>query len=146
MNKPVAALLTVAICTGEATTFLHDESLAPQPHVELETTAPAMRREAAAATSSGIGSSELLGHLRQRLLYTKTLRARKSSKYAMLDAFADTAREIVQNRPDLEPWRRAQQYQMLKYEVGLTKMRSRGCRDYSDALPVVAQALGVACN
>ena len=139
--KTVALLLTASIVSSEIAETM-DESLFLPPHVEHEANTPKLTEEVRCMTSGGASDSEPLGRFRHRVFHTKMLLARQNY-VARLNAFADTARTIMQKYPVLKPWQRKQQYDMLKYEIILIKLRTRGVQDFSGALPAVAQALGV---
>jgi hypothetical protein len=158
MKRPVALLLGIAVGGAEAGAAL-DESLtlqphvgltkhenkflASQPHVELEKYESPQRKTSSANSSGGASdTSEPLAHLRWRLFYKKMLRSR-GKKFGMLNALVDTARDLAALRPDLKQWERECQAQMLHHEIKMIKLRSRGCKDYSPAMPAIRQALGL---
>jgi hypothetical protein len=98
------------------------------------------------ASGSAAGTAPL-GRFRWVTFYRTMLRANgATTQVAMLDACADTAYEIARRYPDLEDWERLHQYNCLRYEIELTKARSRGCKDYSAALPIIARALRLPDN
>jgi hypothetical protein len=139
--RSTALILAASIVTGEVTETIQDSFLIP-PHVELETKLPQLTKQVCPLTDGAVSESEPLGRFRWRVFHKKMLAARRK-KFGMLDAFVDTARTIVEQYPSLEPWERKMQYDMLKCEISLIKLRSRGVKDFSGALPAVAQALSV---
>lgn len=143
MKRPIALMLGIAIGSAEeAAEFT--EKIVPQPHIESETYgSPQATVMAAAGTGSSADTTEPLAHLRWRIFYGKMLRARKAGEFGMLNAFADTACELAKLRPNLKSWERKMQAQMLDHEIQMIKMRSRGCKDYSSALPAIEHALGI---
>jgi len=139
--KSTALVLAASIVTGEITETIQDSFLIP-PHVEQETKLPQLTKQMCPVTDGAVSESEPLGRFRWRVFHKKMLAARRK-KFGMLDAFADTARAIMEQYPSLKPWERKMQYDMLKCEINLIKLRSRGVKDFSEALPAVAQALSV---
>jgi len=141
-------LLSTAIILHEVLSPLHHEGVEPQPHIDSENNFHERKKAIAgviSGDSSGIG--ETPGHFRQRTLYTKSLRVTKTrnrrGKIATLDAFVDTARELANAYPDLKPWEQRMHFQMFQSEVRMTSLRTRGCKDFSAALPLIARELSV---
>ena len=62
---------------------------------------------------------------------------------AMLDAYFDTAKAIMENYPNLKKWERVMQYNTLKYSIDRYIALTHGRLNCSNALPAIAQALGV---
>jgi len=140
--------LSTAIILHEVLSPLHREAVETQPHIDSENNVPECKKATAgviSGDSSGIG--ETPGHFRRRTLYTKSLRVKKTrnrrEKIETLDAFVDTAGELVNAYPDLKPWERRMHFQMFQSEVRMTSLRTRGCKDFSAALLLIARELGV---
>lgn len=76
-------------------------------------------------------------------MHKKMLRGRARGKFGMLDAYVDTARAVAQEYPNMEAWQRRIHYDCFKWQIELTSRRTHGYRDFSDALPAIAQALRV---
>jgi hypothetical protein len=140
-QKTILAGLLVSTVAAEAVAqTLHKV----HPHVELETKVATPRTITRISTGGGSMSTKPLGHFRWETFYAKRGLARKAKdELAMYTAYVETAREIVKHYPDLKLWERQHQYNCFKSEMDLTKMRTRGCRDFSGALPAIAQILGV---
>jgi hypothetical protein len=138
-KKPLASLLAMAV----AAEALH-APLGVMPHTELDVKEPIPQPPQQLSASVGSVSAEALGRFRWNTFYLKRARAHKSKDpLAMLNAYLETARQIAICYPDLKLWERQHQYNCFKSEIELTKMRTRGCRDYSEALLGIAQVLGV---
>ena len=146
--KLIPITLSAAVVLHEILTPLQHDATEPQPHIDSENNFPECKRAIPGVISgSGSGTGELPGHFRQRTLYTKSLRVKKTRNPQQtsqtLDAFVDTARELADAYPDLKPWERQMHFQMFQSEIKMTSIRTRGRKDFSFALPLVAKALGV---
>jgi hypothetical protein len=144
--KLLSASLSTAVFLHEVLAPLQHEAIEPQPHIDFENNFPECKRAIAGVTSGGSsGMGELPGHFRRRTLYAKSLRVKKTQnrreKIETLDAFVDTARELANAFPGLKPWERQMHFQMFQSEVRMTLLRTRGCKDFSAALPLVARQL-----
>jgi hypothetical protein len=144
--------LSTAIVLHEFLAPLHDEAIEPQPHIDTENKSPECRKAIVALASGGSSGSdnyagELPGRFRQRTLYNKSLRVKKTrnkrERLELLDAFVDTARELAETYPYLKQWERQMHFQMFQSEVRMKMLRTRGCQDFSAALPLVARHLDV---
>jgi hypothetical protein len=62
---------------------------------------------------------------------------------AMFNAYLETARAVVDRYPNLKLWERQHQYNCFRSQIERAFLRTRGCRDFSGALPAIAQVLGV---
>jgi hypothetical protein len=145
MKPALPALLAVAVASEFIAENLH-ESFAVQPHVEPEVKVSNPIAQAPPTSPVGSGNMEPLGILRQRILYAKMRRANLvTGDLAMADAFIATARAVMRERA-LQPFERQIQFDCLRGEIELIHGRSRGCRDYSNALPAVANALDIPYN
>jgi hypothetical protein len=141
MKSTIPLLLAVTIAGESMFELLHEAAV--QPHIEPELRVSTPIRIGEAASPGGSNDSEPLGILRQKILYAQRARARRArDPLVMASAFVATARAVMRMR-GLKPWECQMQYNCLKWEIELTKRRTRGCNDYSDALPAIAQALGI---
>jgi|SRR5579862_3453503 len=114
-----------------------------EPHIEPEIRVLKPCAEAQTLVGGNNTSDEPLGILRTKILYKKTRRANLTkSKLAMADAFVDTAHALLRERK-LKPLERQIQYDCLRWEIELIRLRTLGCRDYSFALPAIAKALDI---
>jgi hypothetical protein len=145
--KLIPASLSTALVLHEVLSGAHHEAVETQPHVDYENNFPRPSKTITGDSFGGNGSEELPGHFRQRMLYKKSLAVKKTrnpkEKFEMLDAFVDAAQALAREYPYLKPWERQMHFQMFQAQVGITNRRTRGCKDFSAALPLVANALGV---
>jgi hypothetical protein len=139
--------LSTAIVLHEVLSPLHNDAFGLQPHVDSEIKTPDREKAIVASPRGSSGTEELPGHFRQRTLYQKSLRVKKyrnkRERQDMLDAFVDAARELAENYPHLKPWERQMHFQMFQSDIKMLILRSRGCKNFSAALPLVAMHLGV---
>lgn len=132
-----------AISDGMTCSTLAEHGFPPHNHIEEFDGDKPTATIAIFASGSAVSDASL-GRFRWITFYRKMLRANGSkTKVAMLDAYADTAYEIARRYPDLEAWERLHQYNCFRSEINLTRARTRGCKDYSAALPIIARALRV---
>lgn len=133
-------LLLAATISAE-TAIPHHKAL---PHVEqeLKIVMPSTQNGVSLANKR---SEEPLGRVWGRILYRNQLWANKFKRQMSgpWDAYVDTASEIHKTYPDLKMWQRHQLYGCLKSRIKSTLLRSRGCKDYRTALPMIAKALGI---
>lgn len=145
METAIRISLSTALLLHEVAAPFHGETVIL--HIDSENNFPECRKEMIASSGGNNDTGELPGHFRQRTLYTRSLRVKKTGnkreKLDMLDAFVDTARELAEAYPHLEQWERRMHFHSLEFEVGMIKKRTRGCKDFSAALPLVAIELGV---
>ena len=132
-----------SISDGMTCGTLAERGFPPHNHIEEFDGDKPMATVAIFASGSAV-SDQSLGRFRWITFYRKMLWANGSkTKVAMLDAYADTAYEIARRYPDLEGWERLHRYNCFRTEINLTRARTRGCKDYSGALPIIARALRV---
>jgi hypothetical protein len=146
-NTILAGLLVSTVASEAVHTPLD-----AHPHIECDVKV-SQPSTVAAPISIGGGTAkvddETLGHFRWRMFHRKMLRANRATwadkdELAMFDAYLETARAVVDHYPSLKLWERQHQYNCFRSEIELTKLRTRGCRDFSSALPAIAHVLGVA--
>jgi hypothetical protein len=139
--------LSTAIVLHEVLSPLHHEAVGPQPHIDSEIKTPDREKAIVALARGSSGTEELPGHFRQRTLYQKSLRVKKyrnkREQIEMLEAYVDTARELAATYPRLKQWERQMHFQMFQSDIKMLIRRSRGCKNFSAALPLVAMHLGV---
>lgn len=139
MRRALPLILAGAISSELIAENLH-ESLGAQPHIEPEFRVSTPTKQLV-STSPGVnGGTEPLGTLRTKILYRKRLRAGLSKdKFALPDAYVETAHELMKLRA-MQPFERQIQFDCFRAEIERTR---RGRRDFSNALPAIANALGV---
>ncbi len=145
-RKFPAVLVTAAIATEVFLPHRHD-AMAPPPHIEPEIKASVPSTLPLNSLGGNAVSTESLGSFRWNTFYRKMrrlgMKKGEVQRFGMLEAYFETARAIAERYPDLKKWERQHQYNCFKSEINLTSLRTRGCKDYSSALPVIAQVLGV---
>lgn len=146
MDKNLPAILVAAALTAEAVvSYRHEE--APPPHIEPELKVSTLGHLVQSSPGGGNVSTEPLGRFRWNTFYRKmrrlSLKKGDERRVGMLEAYFETAQAIMECYPDLKIWERQHQYNCFKHQIKLTNLRTRGCKDYSNALPVVAKTLGV---
>lgn len=139
MRLTLPLFVVVAIATE--TVENGHELRAARPHVEPEIKVSKATRVTQPSASGGAGSGEAPGTFRGRVFHRNMLRSRRRGKFGMFDAYADTARAVVQEYPNMERWQRNMHYSCLRSQIGMTARRTR--RDDSAVLPLIAQVLGV---
>jgi len=139
--RPLIAFIVAGALTSEAIAEPFLEARTP-PHTEQGTRVSELPEHATDPLSS-TRNPEPLGHLTGRVLYAETHAARiRKNKLAMLDAYVETAHALLRDRA-LEPWERLMQYNILRHDIDMIRLRTRNAVDYSAALPAVAAALGI---
>jgi hypothetical protein len=147
MDKRLPAVLVAAAIAAEAFLPNRHNATAPPPHVEPEIKASLRSTLPLNSLGGEAVSTESLGSFRWNTFYRKmrglSLKKGAVQRFGMLEAYFETARAVAERYPDLKRWERQHQYNCFKSEIQLTSLRTLGCKDYSDALPVIAQTLGV---
>lgn len=143
MKRKFSSLLLVAAIASESVAENSHESFLIQPHVEPELKLSTPSKQPG-PTSSAIGDSdEPLGILRQKILYRRSRRASLSKdRFARLNAYVETAHELMHLRR-LQRAERQMQFACLQDDIESISVRTRGCHDFSDALPAIAKVLDV---
>lgn len=146
MDKKLSASVVVAALTAEAlVAYRHEE--APPRHIEPKPKVSTLGHMVQSSPGGGNVSAEPLGRFRWNTFYRKmrrlSLKKGEQQRVGMLEAYFETAQAIIQHYPVLKGWERQHQYNCFKHEIKLTCLRTRGSKDYSNALPVVAKTLEV---
>jgi hypothetical protein len=146
MDRNLSATLVVAALVTEAVlSYRHDET--PPPHIEPDVRVSKPVHTLQMSSGGGDVRTETLGRFRWETFYRKMRRLGLTKgdehRLGMLEAYFETARAIAERYPDLKSWERRHQYNCFEHEIKLTSLRTRGCRDYSNALPVIAKVLGI---
>jgi hypothetical protein len=144
MDKKIPAFIVAFTLSSELVP--HHE--APPPHIELEIKPLMPSSSGSISSSGGAARNEPLGTFRGNLLYSKMRRygLRKKGEartVAMLDAYFDTAKAIMENYPNLKKWERVMQYNIFKYSINRYIALTHGYLNCSNALPAIAQVLCV---
>lgn len=139
--------LSTAIVLHQVLSPLYHEAVGSQPHIDSEIRTPDREKAIVASARGSSGTEELPGHFRQRTLYQKSLRVKKYrnkiEQIEMLEAYVDTARELAETYPNLKQWERQMHFQMFQSDIKMLILRSRGRKNFSAALPLVAMHLGM---
>jgi hypothetical protein len=147
MDKKLPSVLVAAAIAAETFLPRHHDAAAPATHIEPEIKTSVPSTLPRNSLGGGAVGTESLGSFRWNTFYRKMrrlgLKKGEVQRFGMLEAYFETARAIAECYPDLKRSERQHQYNCFKSQIRLTRLRTRGCKDYSGALPVIAQTLGI---